>query len=400
MNSVAAAVDNPQGNHSTTSKGKNILMNDNPGIDSSTSRGRMELGISRPHIANALSKGKSVLIGDGIDPYGGPLCKETLPCGGNDGLSNANCGQNIQSQLCSSYPPNDPVKPSNSASIPQPALFEFLSSSNRRPKSAVYPSTVIRPSGTSQPMALMHGPGWESNALLDTNSGASLSPMSQPVQWSLPTLWGPLAIDDFQGTLLGNNGFMQQEPQLQVDQYWQAKSSNESPLGPKGLPRHQMGSQVASAAPYVQVQPSGVNPLGQDAVLQQEILSQSGYTQLQPGLLNLLGQDIFVQPNPLGQDDYMVQGQQLVLPQYMQQQPSNLSPLGPNGIQSGETQPGLPHQGLMSDPIRYFSEREVMKDHQQNSNAEFLNFQQQFLRGTTSQHPDLDLRLQSRYRRP
>ncbi|KAE9460889.1 hypothetical protein C3L33_07196, partial [Rhododendron williamsianum] len=408
-NTVTTALKNPQGSHDTISKGKNIITSDNTGINSRISRGRMEVEIDRPDIPNA---GKGVLIGDGMDSYGGPICGETLPCSVNDGLDShkymdlgqgavwggsGNCSQNIQSQLCSSYLPNDHQRPSHSAPIPEPALFEFLSSSSqKRPKSSVYPSTVIRPSASSQHMALMHGPGRESNAPLDLNCGASSSPVSQPVEWSLPTPWGPQAIVDIHANLLSNKGFMHQEPQLPVDQYWRAKSSRESPLGPDGLPRHRRGSQVASAAPYAQVRPSGANLLGQDAVLQQQLLSQCGYTQPQPSLLNLLGQGIFTQLSPLGQDAYAVEGPQLVVPQYVQPQaPNHVNPVGRNGIRS----PGLPHQGVTSDP-RYFNEREHMKDNQQNSiNAGFWNFQQQFLRGATSHHPDLDLRLQTHNRR-
>ncbi|XP_058199107.1 uncharacterized protein LOC131314479 isoform X2 [Rhododendron vialii] len=412
-NTVTAALKNPQGSHDTISKGKNIITSDNTGINSSISRGRMEVEIDRLDIPNAR---KGVLIGDGMDSYSGPICGETLPCSVNDGLDShkymdlgqgavrggsGNCSQNIQSQFCSSYLPNDREQPSHSAPIPQPALFEFLSSSShKRLKSSVYPSTVIRPSVPSQHMALMHGPGRESNAPPDLNCGASSSPVSQPVEWSLPTPWGPQVIVDIHANLLSNKGFMHQEPQLPVDQYWQAKSSRESPLGHDGLPRHQRGPQVASAAPYTQVQPSGANPLGQDAVLQQELLSQSGYTQPQPSLLNLLGQGIFTHLSPLGQDAYAVEGPQLVVPQYVEPQaPNYVNPLGRYGIRSQDTQPGLPHQGVTSDP-RYFNERELMKDNQQNSiNAGFWNFQQQFLRGATSHHPDLDLRLQTRNRR-
>lgn len=362
------ALKTPQGSHSAISKGKNIIISDNTGINSSISRGRMEVQIDKPDIPKAFCKGKGVLIDDGMDSYGYPIRGETLPCSVHDGLDShkymdlrqgavrgdsGNCSRNIQSQFCSSYLPNDPEKPSHSAHIPPPEALELLSSSsNRRPKSSVYPSTVIRPS------------------------------VSQPVEGSLPTPWGQQAIVDFHANLSGNNGLKQQNPQLPMDQYGRAKSSNDSALCPDGLLQHQRGSQVASAVRYAQVQPSGVNPLGQ------ELLSQSGYTQPQPSLLNLLGRGIFTKFSPPGQDPNVV-------PQYMQPQPNYVNPAGQNGIL---LQPVLPHGEVTSDP-RYFNERELMKDNQQNSNAEFWNFQQHFLRGTTGHRPDLDLRLQTHNRR-
>ncbi|XP_057512172.1 uncharacterized protein LOC130794312 [Actinidia eriantha] len=285
-------VANQSGSHDATSKGKNILISDSIDIDSSACRGKTALGIGRLNILGDASKGKSVFTVPHSDIMG---IHSALQRERDNGTIEANDSvvYKDMNAFVGSGPLCDQVQSPHWASKSKPGLLEFLSSSNSRPKSSVYPSKVIKP--TCPNWASTFGPDKESDAPMDLSCGASSGPVSQPLEGARPTRWGPKAIGE-------------------VDQYLPAKPNNLSPPGHDVFSWQQMQSR--------QVQP----PLGQDVFVQ-------------PSRLNLLGQDVFMQPKP-----------QFPAVSYLQPLPSEVSPLGQNAfVQPSDVNPLVSDAGHLSE---------------------------------------------------
>ncbi|KAL7247138.1 hypothetical protein ACSBR2_002119 [Camellia fascicularis] len=278
--------------------------------------------------------------------------------------SNHNVSNNVFS-----YPPNTRTSNINGGSTEitdsfrsQSGLVELLYRGNRHPKSSLYPSKVINPS---------------------LNYVDSSTQVTKPLlEWNQPT---PQAMYDFRDmNPLGQDLFGQSSNLNSLDQ--------DAEL------------QLALAQSIQPHKPHNTIVFGQEALSQRGLqIMPSPYMQPQPGLWNLLGQEAYVvQPEPqlpmmssvqpmtnaanlLDQDVYILQELQLGLSQFMQPQPSDMNPLGRD-----VTQPGFPHQGLMSSISGNFFQ---LQSHQPNSNAQFWDLQEQFFRGT--QHPVLDLGLKT-----
>ncbi|PSR86251.1 Bromodomain and PHD finger-containing protein [Actinidia chinensis var. chinensis] len=279
INGVTVDVNNQSGSHGATSNGKNILTCDSFNIDSGACRGKTALGIGRLDILGDASKGKSVFTVPHCDIMGTHSAlqgeKDCCTIKANDRAVYRDMNRFVGSgPLC------DQVQPPHWASRSQPGLLEF-SINNSRPKSSVYPSKVIKSTGSNRASALMHGLGKESDAPTDLSCGASSGLVSKPLEWGRPSPWVPKAIGE-------------------VDQYLPVKPSNLSLLSQDAFQWQQMQSR--------QVQPGGVNPLGQDVFMQ-------------PSRLNLLGQDVFMQPEP-----------QFPAVSYLQPLPSEVSSLGQNAF--------------------------------------------------------------------
>ncbi|KAK3039870.1 hypothetical protein RJ639_028263 [Escallonia herrerae] len=181
------------------------------------------------------------------------------------------------SQLCNqalSFPSNARLKSS---------LLELVSSDNDCPKPFVHPSNVVKPSRLGNTTDLLHLD--QSEASLDHNRGASLTEVSQLMERSILTPWGPQATHDFPEI----------HPQLdKVD-----------PVGKDALMQQDWQSVVSKMEPL----DSGVSPLGQDLLKwqKQQPTQVSNTMQPPPCEITQWGQDKF------GEDEL-----QLALASYMQ----------------------------------------------------------------------------------
>ncbi|GFZ01783.1 DNA-binding bromodomain-containing protein [Actinidia rufa] len=229
VDGVTNSVANQSGSHDATSKGKNILISDSIDIDSSTCRGKTALGIGRLNILGDASKGKSVFTVPHSDIMG---IHSALQRERDNGTIKANdrVVYKDMNTFVGSGPLCDQGQSPLWASKSKPGLLEFLSSSNSRPKSSVYPSKVIKPTRPNCAGTLMNGPDKESDAPMDLSCGASSGPVSQPLEWARPTPWGPKVIGE-------------------VDQYLPVKPSNLSPPG-QDVFFMAANAITASAAPF------------------------------------------------------------------------------------------------------------------------------------------------------
>ncbi|THF99927.1 uncharacterized protein LOC114297218 [Camellia sinensis] len=326
INGATEDANNPLGSH--------VSIN----IDSSACRGKMALGIG------GLDKGKSVLTGDSINPNDAHRTQNQLgsylP---GAGTANIN-GYTTTDWMAGSKPLDDQFQPAHL--FPRSQLLEFLSNSNQRPKSSLYPSKVITSSS--------------SNAPPDLNWGAS----SAQVEWSRPTPCGPQAIYDFS--------------RIQPQQPDEANIYGHDAFAQRGLEV----TWTTYAQPQPQPQPGLLNLLGEDIFVQtQQQLPVVSYIQSLPNEVNWMGQDGYVQRGlypALSEFDVNSVGQNVILPRQTQQLV-------------------LACQGLMSDAGNY-SEGGSLQGQEVNSNAQLWDFQQQHLR-VSPQHPDLDIRLRTQNRR-
>ncbi|XP_059653801.1 uncharacterized protein LOC132300640 [Cornus florida] len=368
------------------SKGKIVQTCEGMEIHSGTSRDWMA-----PH--GATSKGKNVVIGSSMDIYGGTcgknlnvarnsgaLSRLMVQPGENTSLLLQAAGEDINARIaepCGKYMTadtkvdssqlGDQIQPIQWASGSQSGLLEFLSRGYRRPRSLVHPSEVIMPLNSSQTDTLLHALDSHSLSGVEQNNSQLIhnfcsTQVSQAMEWSLPTPWGPQAICDFPD--------VQQQP---------------------------------VSVPHMQAEE--VNPLGNNTFLQQQ-LALAGNMQPQPNAINLLGQDTFAQgaqlgmvpsmhlqprhANPLDQDVYVRQDTQLALDQHMQPEHTGMNLLCRNTFLQQGGQFAVPPQGLVFNAGNVHER--APQGHQAGTNAQLLwNFQQQAL--MDPHHPNLNLQL-------
>ncbi|CAK9182328.1 unnamed protein product [Ilex paraguariensis] len=217
----------------------------------------------------------------------------------------------IMGMMVDSSQVGNQVQPTQFASGSMSSLLEFMARKNGSAKSSVHPSRIITPSRSTHTTTLLHDLGSHSlssieqaDASLNPCCGSSSDQVNQPVEWSRSTPWGPQTIYNFSEI----------QPQL----------NDVNPVAEDALV--QEGSQ--SPAPYMQLLHSGIGPLDKDMSVKYE--SQlTPAPQMQPGHdeMDQAGQDAF------GQDEL-----QLALASFKQPEMNEMSILSQDALAQAELQ--------------------------------------------------------------
>ncbi|KAK3025849.1 hypothetical protein RJ639_041297 [Escallonia herrerae] len=230
------------------------------------------------------------------------------------------------SQLCNqalSFPSNAGLKSS---------LLESVSSDNDCPKPFVHPSNVVKPSRLGHTTDLLHLD--QSEASLDHNRGASLTEVSQLMERSILTPWGPQATHDFpeihpqldKVDPVGKDALMQQD--------WQSLVSNMEPLDRGGSPlgqdllkwQKQQPTQVSNTMqpPPCEITQRGQDKFGEDKL--QLALASYMQTSTEPGLQfssTPYMPPLAINANPIGLEARVHQETQHALATFVHPQPND-----------------------------------------------------------------------------
>ncbi|KAK2991624.1 hypothetical protein RJ640_025251 [Escallonia rubra] len=263
------------------------------------------------------------------------------------------------SQLCNqalSFPSNAGLKSS---------LLELVSSDNCCPKPFVHPSNVVKPSRLGRTTDLLHLD--QSEASLDHNRGASLTEVSQLMERSILTPWGPQATHDFpeihpqldKVDPVGKDAWMQQD--------WQSLVSNMEPLdsGVSSLGQDLLKwqkQQPTQDSNTMQPPPCEITQWGQDKFGEDELqLALASYMQTSTEPELLFSSTPYMPPlainaNPIGLEARVHQETQHALATFMHPQPNDVNRRGKAPLRQQEPLlAGLPYvqmQPSKEDPFR------------------------------------------------